>query len=113
MQEYTWFYSLKDTPDTATADRLEAGFAHFLANWKSHGTPVDGLVRFVHDRFIIIQSDPNQSRPSGCSIDSLRRGVEGILTQGGVAWLDASHIFYRDAAGAIQQVHFSEIKSLV
>ena len=113
MQEYTWFYSLKEMPDAAAAARMQAGFDAFLANWKSHGTPVDGLIRFVYNRFIIIQSDPGQGRPSGCSIDSLRRGVEQVLSDCGVEWLDASHIFYRDAQGEIRYAHFSQIKSLV
>lgn len=113
MQTYTWFYSLKDQPSPAQKAKLEAGFEQFLANWKSHGTPVEGLIQFVYDRFVIIQSDPGKARPSGCSIDSLKRGVEGILTQTELPWMEAAYVCYRDAAGEIQSVHFSKIKSLI
>ncbi|RMG74683.1 MAG: hypothetical protein D6722_02145 [Bacteroidetes bacterium] len=113
MQQYTWFFTL---PAPLTADQSEAlsrDFAAFTAQWKSHGTPVEGLIEIRHHRFIIAQADPTQARPSGCSIDSLKRGVAQILQQHGLSWLDAGYVCYRDAEGHIQTLHFSALEAAV
>ena len=113
MQQYTWFYSLKSTLSPETKQALEVDFAQFLNQWKTHGTPVDGLINLQHDRFIIIQSDPGVSRPSGCSIDSLKQNISQIISNHGLEVLDAANVFYRSAEGQIDVTHFSKISALV
>ena len=113
MQQYTWFYSLSQmlTPEQEVA--LRADFDRFLEQWKTHGTPVDGLIQIKHGRFVIIQSNPTEGRPSGCSIDSLKRAVGQVMDRHQLSGLEASYVFYRDAAEAIQSVHFKHIPELV
>ena len=113
MQNYTWFYSLKSSLSPEQEQALEVDFANFLNQWKTHGTPVDGLIALKYGRFIIIQSDPQVSRPSGCSIDSLKRSISQILNAHGHEVLDAAHVYYRDQNQDIQVTHFSKIPSLV
>jgi hypothetical protein len=113
MQEYTWFFSLEHaiTPEQQSA--LQGNFDRFTAQWKTHGQPVDGLIQIHYHQFVVIQANPTQGRPSGCSIDSLKRGVEQILTQHGIVWLDPAWIFYRDEAGEIHRTLFHQIHALV
>lgn len=113
MQTYTWIFSLTESVDDVVASDLARDFEAFQAQWKSHGTPVTGLITLHHQRFVIIQSKEEESRPSGCSIDSLRRGVTGILQHHNLAWLEGGEVFYRDASGEIQMVHFQKIAGLV
>ncbi|RMG16901.1 MAG: hypothetical protein D6730_24595 [Bacteroidetes bacterium] len=113
MQAYTWIYSLNTPLDEANAQALQADFDQFTSQWKSHGTPVDGLIRLAHGRFVIIQADPAVPRPSGCSIDSLKRAVAQILQHHGLESLDAAYIGYRDAQGHIQFVHFKQLPQLI
>ncbi|MEM7371738.1 MAG: hypothetical protein AAF587_24190 [Bacteroidota bacterium] len=113
MQAYTWFYSLA-TPLTASEEAaLTADFAAFTQQWQSHGTPVNGLIQVKYKRFVIAQANPTTSRPSGCSIDSLKRGIEQILSQHQLPWLDAAYVFFRKDTDEIEAVHFKEIASLV
>jgi hypothetical protein len=113
MQAYTWFFSLS-TPLSAEQEvALQADFANFANQWKSHGTPVEGLIQVKHKRFVIAQSNPVDSRPSGCSIDSLKRGIEQILRTHQLPQLDSSQVFYRDEAGEIQFTDFRSIPELV
>ena len=113
MQAYTWFYSLV-TPLTASQEAaLRADFAAFTQQWQSHGTPVDGLIQVKYKRFIIAQANPTDSRPSGCSIDSLKRGIEQILVRHQLPWLDAAYVFFRKDTDEIEAVHFREIATLV
>ncbi|MEL7340070.1 MAG: hypothetical protein AAGM67_06255, partial [Bacteroidota bacterium] len=73
-----------------------------------HGTPVDGLVQIRYGRFVVIQSNPAEARPSGCSIDSLKRSIGQILQKHGLEVLDASHVFYRSGT----DIHAANFKSL-
>ena len=112
MQLHTWFYSLsEELTDTQTA-ALNADFEAFLSQWKSHGVPVDGMIEIRHGQFIVIKSDASESRPSGCSIDSLKRSVMAILNKHGLDVLDAAHVFYRGADGKIIPIHFRELTAL-
>lgn len=113
MQSYTWIYSLETEVSDTHASQLRIDFDKFVQQWKSHGTPVDGLIRLFYNRFVVIQSDPAVSRPSGCSIDSLKRGIAQILKQHNLSWLEAAYVFYRDANGQIQHMHYQHISSKV
>ncbi|MCB0854529.1 MAG: hypothetical protein KDD63_20045 [Bacteroidetes bacterium] len=113
MQQYTWFYSLKSPLSPEQVAALEVDFAQFLSKWNTHGTPVDGLITLKYNRFIIIQSDPKVARPSGCSIDSLKRAIGEILNAHRLEVVDSAYIFYRDGNDEIQSTHFSKIPGLV
>lgn len=113
MQSYTWFYSLPNSLTESQEQALKVDFETFLHQWKSHGTPVEGMIQLKHRQFVIIQSNPADSRPSGCSIDSLKRAIEQILSRHGLQWVDASNVFYIDKTGEIQRVNFRELPQLI
>lgn len=113
MQRYTWFFTLADTLDAAAEAALEADFGRFAAQWQSHGTPVDGLIRIRHGRFVIAQANPADGRPSGCSIDSLKRGISQILQQHQLQTLDNAYISYQTADETVAIAHFKQIPALV
>ncbi|MEM6804025.1 MAG: hypothetical protein AAF696_21650 [Bacteroidota bacterium] len=112
MQLYTWFYSLSEALHLEKKAALEADFVEFLSQWKSHGVPVEGMIEIRYGQFIVIKSDASDSRPSGCSIDSLKRSVAGILNKHGLEILDPAHVFYRGEDGKISQSHFRELGAL-
>ncbi|MEZ4828959.1 MAG: hypothetical protein R3C61_22135 [Bacteroidia bacterium] len=113
MQQYTWFFSLRQPLSSEKKEAVEHSFARFLSQWKTHGTPVDGMISLKYDQFVIVQADPAVNRPSGCSIDSLKRAISTILQQEQLEWLDAGMVFYRRTGGEIQSVNFREIPALV
>lgn len=113
MQSYTWIYSLTDEISSEKVATLRNDFDQFTQEWKSHGTPVDGLIRIFYNRFVVIQSDPGVNRPSGCSIDSLKKAIGQILTQHELKWLDAAYVFFRNSEGNIQHTHFQQIPTKV
>ncbi|MDX2284324.1 MAG: hypothetical protein NW241_09185 [Bacteroidia bacterium] len=113
MQQYTWIYSLGQPLDTAAESRLRAGLEAFVQRWKTHGEPVRGAFDVRHGRFVLVQADPQDHRPSGCSIDSMRKAVEETLRAQDLSVLDPGILFYRDAEGAICQLHHRELKSAI
>lgn len=112
MTKYTWFYSFGQSLTDEQISALEADFQAFLDQWKTHGAPVNANIQIRYARFVIIQADPSDSRPSGCSIDSMRRTVEQILINHGIAWLDNAHVYFRDENGEIRSPHFNELPAL-
>lgn len=113
MQQYTWFFSLAQPIDAQQQAQLQADFDAFTAQWKSHGTPVSGLINLRYGQFVVVQASPDEARPSGCSIDSLKRGVEGILQRHALTWLDPAWVFYRDAQGEIKRTLFNQVPALL
>ena len=113
MQSYTWFFSLAQPVAEERQTQLQADFDRFTAQWQSHGTPVQGLITLRYGRFVVIQANPEVARPSGCSIDSLKRGVESILNHHQLAWLDPAWIFYRQGEDQIESVRFTQIPELI
>ena len=113
MQKYTWFFSLKESLTTEAEAKLAQTFEEFLAQWKSHGTPVNGNIEIKYSRFVIVQADPNDDRPSGCSIDNLKRSVGGILQHFSLETVDHAYVWYRDQEQTIQSTHFSKLAKLV
>ncbi|MEO1450937.1 MAG: hypothetical protein AAFV07_15515 [Bacteroidota bacterium] len=113
MQRYTWFFTLTEALNPATEQALTADFGRFAAQWQSHGTPVDGLIRIKHSRFVIAQANPGDDRPSGCSIDSLKRGISQILQHHQLPTLDNAYVCYQGADASVAVVHFQQIPTLV
>lgn len=109
MQRYTWIYSLQEELGPEMETQLANDFQLFLSTWDSHKAPVVGTIQIKYSRFIVIQADPNDTRPSGCSIDNLKRTVQRILDTHQLVVMDAGHIFFRNERGEIENVHFKEI----
>jgi len=113
MQKYTWIYILADTLTKAQRQQLEVAFSNFLNKWTSHGRSIAGKIWIPYNRFVVIQANSDEDRPSGCSIDDMKRSVEKLLQELSFAWLDASYIAYKDEVSDIQVVHFQEIEKWV
>jgi hypothetical protein len=113
MTKYTWIYSFSAPLSEEGAASLSQEITTFLAAWKSHGADVHGKAYLKYDRFLILQSDPSDSRPSGCSIDSMKKAIEEVLQHNNVGYEDASQVFFKDNAGVIRATHFHEISSMI
>ncbi len=108
-----WFYSLTYTLTSAEVESLSQAFAAFLAQWKSHGTPVTGKIDIKYARFIHISLAQSSENPSGCSIDSMRHAVEKILLSHQLTWAEASNVFFKAENGEIRHTDFRQIPQLV
>ena len=54
-----WIYQSSRILLISEALELESLMEEFVANWKSHGTPVKGYANLFFGRFIIIIADEN------------------------------------------------------
>ena len=105
--------ALKHLPDAArvwifttaaplAAEQSEAAqnvLAAFVADWRSHGTPVAGGCELIENRFVVIAADESLNDVSGCSIDGMFRTVADALARAGVPLADTADIAFRDGTG--------------
>ena len=113
MQLYTWIFSLAESLSDDQKAQLEQRFASYLTKWNSHGRPLKALILVRHHRFVIVQADPTENRPSGCSIDSLKRAVTQILEAEGLKSVDASRIHYKGRSGEIFSLDFRDLPKAI
>ena len=66
---------------------------------------------FPHDHFLVVQAVPGTT--SGCSIDAMTKGVEGILSRTSVDVLGPDQVFFREKDGTIAHLDFRNIKAAV
>jgi hypothetical protein len=108
---HVWIFQLGTAPAQAARAQLLQELDAFIAVWKAHGSPVPGTAELRHDRFIIVQAEPDHA--SGCSIDSMTKGVNEILAKHGLEVLGADRILYRAADGSIQNMDFKDAKAAI
>lgn len=109
--QHTWIFQLSADLSPEQENAVNAGVKLFLGNWKSHGHPVTGTGGVKHHRFIILQAEEGST--SGCSIDSMTREMEQILSALKLQLLDSAHILYRRPDESLGQIHFREVKTAI
>jgi hypothetical protein len=73
-----WIYQSNRRFTLAEALELEKIMEVFVADWKSHGTPVKGFGNLFFGQFIVLMADENEASVSGCSTDSSVRLIKAI-----------------------------------
>jgi hypothetical protein len=109
--QHVWVFQLDKSPSQAAKERIENQLAKYMVQWKSHGSPVPGEAEIRYDRFVLVQAEPGHA--SGCSIDSMNRGVSDILLAEGIEVLGPEHIFYKGNDGSINTIDFRDVKTAI
>lgn len=73
-----WIYQGNRIFSLSEALQVEQMLNEFVANWKSHGTPVKGYGNLFFGQFIVLMADERATGVSGCSTDSSVRQIKEI-----------------------------------
>ncbi|MEP6750014.1 MAG: hypothetical protein ABJB86_19905 [Bacteroidota bacterium] len=73
-----WIYQCNRKFSLGEAIQIEDLLAQFIANWKTHGTPVTGYANLLFGQFIVLIADQTATGISGCSTDSSVRLIKEI-----------------------------------
>lgn len=73
-----WIYQSSRIFSMNEAFEIEPMLANFVADWKTHGTPVKGYANLFFGQFIVIMADETAAGVSGCSTDSSVRLIKEI-----------------------------------
>lgn len=99
-----WVFAADRPLAGADRDRLLDAVDAYLGNWRAHGQPLTCAHAWCDDRFLAVGVDQSDAYASGCSIDGLFRALQMLRPILGTSLLPATHVHYRDAAGAIHSV---------
>lgn len=91
-----WIYQCNRMFFMGEALQMEPILQDFVANWKSHGTPVKGYANLFFGQFIVLMADETQTGVSGCSTDGSVRLIQQLETQFKV------HLFERQTLAFIR-----------
>jgi len=83
-----WVYQANRLLMMGEALETEDMMNEFVANWKSHGTPVKGYANLLFGRFLVLMADETATGVSGCSTDSSVRLVKQIEERFNVTMFD-------------------------
>jgi hypothetical protein len=89
-----WVYQSSRLFSMGEALQIEDLLNHFVAGWKSHGTPVKGFGTLFFGQFIILMADENATGVSGCSTDSSVRLIKEIEQLYKVAMFDRQNLAF-------------------
>ena len=73
-----WIYQSNRLFSIQEAFQLEEMLEKFVADWKTHGTPVKGYANLFFGQFILFMADETAAGVSGCSTDTSVRLVKEV-----------------------------------
>ncbi len=109
--QHNWIFQLATAPTAETKSAILQELDAFVAVWKAHGSPVPGRAELRHERFVVVMAEPGHA--SGCSIDSMTKGVMDILTKYEIAVLGPENVCFQTQNGSIEHVDFKEVRAAI
>lgn len=67
----------------------------FLQNWESHGSPVNGKMELLHNRFIVVMINEADERSCGRSVDASIRFIKELEQEFKLTLLDRMLVAYK------------------
>ena len=89
-----WIYQSNRIFTLSEALTIEKILEDFTANWKSHGTPVQGFGTLFFGQFIILMADEEVTGVSGCSTDSSVRLIKALEEEYSVSMFDRMNLAF-------------------
>jgi hypothetical protein len=106
-----WFFPAPTVLNAQQAQQLAPLAEGFIANWKSHGTPVEGGFLLLENQVLVVAA---KETPSGCSTDSLFAFVHEAELALQVRFNNSDLLVFRKAVGQpIFTVNFTEMRQAV
>ena len=90
-----WIYQSPRLFFLSEALEIEKMLEAFVADWKSHGTPVKGYANLFYGQFLVLMADETATGVSGCSTDGSVRLIRDIEQRYGVPLFDRLMLAFR------------------
>lgn len=107
-----WIYQASRLFRLSEALEIEPMLEDFVANWKTHGTPVKGYANLLFGQFVVLIADETAAGVSGCSTDSSVRLIKEIEQKFGVPMFERTLLAFA-IKDRVQTVPMSHLKYAV
>jgi hypothetical protein len=105
-----WVFPVQDELSGTEVELLLQAVDGFLDGWAAHGAPLTGARAWVEDRFLLVAVDPTTVPPSGCSIDSMVRALQGVENRTGKRIVGHGPLYLRGSDGSIERMSRAEFR---
>lgn len=105
-----WVFPVQDPLTPSEVDSLLEAVDGFLDGWAAHGAPLSGARDWVEDRFLLVAVDPTTVPPSGCSIDSMVRALQGVEDRLGKKIVGHGPLYLRAEDGSVARMTRAEFR---
>ncbi|MDR2121552.1 MAG: hypothetical protein LBP34_00365 [Flavobacteriaceae bacterium] len=85
----------------------------FLQSWAAHGADLKSEFQILEHKFIVIHVDENQTKATGCSIDSLNQCIRKIDALYGLDLLNRLWVSFEPKEGIIETLPIDTFKEKV
>ncbi len=89
-----WIYQAHRPFGTVEAIKLEAMLEEFIANWKTHGSPVKGYGNLFFGQFLVLMADDTVAHVGGCSTDDSLHFIQELENTFNVRLLDRLNLAF-------------------
>ncbi len=107
-----WVFTSSSLIDNEIAKLLLEDTAYFLDNWLAHQQILKAATILLHQQFLIIAVDENQTGASGCSIDKLHQFIQLEEKKLNIKLFDRMRVVYK-AGAEIKNISISELQQLI
>ncbi|QOI96758.1 MAG: hypothetical protein HRU69_04290 [Flammeovirgaceae bacterium] len=73
-----WIYQAERQLSAQEIATISSRLHTFIEGWSTHGNPVQGSFKVLHNQFIVLAADELVQAPSGCSIDESTRLIRQL-----------------------------------
>lgn len=77
-QSKIWLYISPVSIDSVTKKNISSLFKDFVDDWKSHGQPVNGQLKFIKDNLLVVGADYFPDGMCGRAVDAQVRFINQI-----------------------------------
>ena len=77
-QSKIWLYISPASIDSVTKKNITSLFKDFVDDWKSHGQPVNGQLKFIKDNLLVVGADYFPDGMCGRAVDAQVRFINQI-----------------------------------
>ena len=93
-QSKIWLYISPVLIDSVTKKSISSLFNDFLENWKSHGQPVNGQLKFIKENLLVVGADYFTNGMCGRAVDAQVRFINKINEEFSLDLLNRTNIAF-------------------
>ncbi|MES2733129.1 MAG: hypothetical protein V4714_15385 [Bacteroidota bacterium] len=107
-QARIWIYQANCSLSAEMQQTIETYLENQIAAWSSHGSPIRGSAKTLHNRFVVVAADEAYQAPSGCSIDKSVHWLKELGNMLAVDFFDRSVTLLKE--NKVESVPLNSIK---
>ena len=93
-QSRIWLYISKEKIDDITQNNISSLFKDFLKDWKSHGQPVNGQLKFIKENLLVVGADYFPNGMCGRAVDAQVRFINKVNEEFNLDLLNRTNIAF-------------------